>query len=100
MALQRRVGLGLLIFYGVGVMVGAGIYVLVGKVAGAAGPLTPVAFVIAGLAAALSALAFAELSARIPESAGEAAFVRPARCMWQSCWPASPTPLSGTWRAR
>ncbi len=78
MALQRRVGLGLLIFYGVGVMVGAGIYVLVGKVAGAAGPLTPVAFVIAGLAAALSALAFAELSARIPESAGEAAFVRSA----------------------
>lgn len=78
MALHRRVGLGLLVLYGVGVMVGAGIYVLVGKVAGVAGALTPLSFVVAGVAAALSALSFAELSARIPESAGEAAYVRTA----------------------
>lgn len=78
MALRRRVGLSLLILYGVGVMVGAGIYVLVGKVAGVAGVLTPLSFVVAGVAAALSALSFAELSARIPESAGEAAYVRSA----------------------
>ncbi len=78
MALKRRVGLGLMIFYGVGVMVGAGIYVLVGKVAGVAGPLTPLAFLTAGVVAGLSALSFAELSARIPESAGEAAYVRAA----------------------
>lgn len=77
-ALRRRLGIWLLVFYGVGVMVGAGIYVLVGKVAVDAGPLTPVAFLIAGAAAALSALSFAELSARIPESAGEAAYVRKA----------------------
>jgi len=76
--LKRSIGFGLLTFYGVGVMVGAGIYVLVGKVAGVAGPLTPLAFLAAGLAAALSAMAFAELSARIPESAGEAAYVRSA----------------------
>lgn len=78
MPLKRRVGLLLLIFYGVGVMVGAGIFVLVGKVAGVAGPLTPLAFLAAGAAAALSALSFAELSSRIPESAGEAAYVRAA----------------------
>ena len=78
MALHRRIGLSLLILYGVGVMVGAGIYVLVGKVAGVAGALTPLSFLIAGVAAALSALSFAELSARIPESAGEAAYVRKA----------------------
>ena len=78
MALKRRIGFGLLTFYGVGVMVGAGIYVLVGKVAGEAGALTPLAFLLAGIAAGLSALAFAELSARIPESAGEAAYVREA----------------------
>lgn len=76
--LHRRIGLWLLIFYGVGVMVGAGIYVLVGKVAGGAGALTPLAFLIAGAAAGLTALSFAELSARIPESAGEAAFTREA----------------------
>lgn len=78
MALHRRVGISLLILYGVGVMVGAGIYVLVGKVAGVAGALTPLSFLIAGIAAALSALSFAELAARIPESAGEAAYVRKA----------------------
>ncbi len=78
MALHRRVGISLLILYGVGVMVGAGIYVLVGKVAGVAGALTPLSFLVAGVAAALSALSFAELAARIPESAGEAAYVRKA----------------------
>ena len=37
--LARRIGVGLLTFYGVGVMVGAGIYVLIGTIAGIAGPL-------------------------------------------------------------
>ncbi len=76
--LKRKIGLGLLTFYGVGVMVGAGIYVLVGAVAGEAGVLAPVAFLLAGLVAAPTAISYAELSARIPESAGEAAYVRQA----------------------
>lgn len=76
--LARRIGVGLLTFYGVGVMVGAGIYVLIGTIAGIAGPLTPLAFLTAGFVAALSAFSFAELSARIPESAGEAAFAEEA----------------------
>ena len=73
--LKRRIGLGLLTAYGVGVMVGAGIYVLVGAVAAQAGIYAPVAFLIAGLVAAPSALSYAELSTRIPEAAGEAAYV-------------------------
>lgn len=76
--LKRCVGLGLLTLYGVGVMVGAGIYVLVGAVVGAAGALTPHAFLLSGLVAALSAYSFAELAARIPESAGEAAYAQEA----------------------
>lgn len=83
MALKRRIGFGLLTFYGVGVMVGAGIYVLVGKVAAVAGPLTPLAFLVAGAAAGLTALSFAELAARIPESGGEAAYTRAA---YRSAW--------------
>lgn len=59
-------------------MIGAGIYVLVGVVAGEAGAYAPFAFVLAGLVAAASAASFAELSARIPESAGEAAYMREA----------------------
>lgn len=73
--LKRRIGLGLLTTYGVGVMVGAGIYVLVGAVAGAAGVWAPLGFLLAGLIAAPSALSYAELAARIPEAAGEAAYV-------------------------
>ncbi len=76
--LDRRIGLTLLTLYGVGVMVGAGIYVLVGAIAGIAGAAAPVAFLLAGLVAGFSAYSFAELSARIPESAGEAAFVEEA----------------------
>lgn len=72
--LKRRIGPGLLTAHGVGVMVGAGIYVLVGAVAGRAGIWAPRAFLRAGLIAALAALSYAEFSARIPEAAGEAAY--------------------------
>ena len=70
--LKRRIGFWLLTLYGVGVMVGAGVYVLIGQVAGVVGAWTPAAFTLAGLAAAATAASFAELSARMPESAGEA----------------------------
>ena len=73
--LKRRIGLGLLTAYGVGVMVGAGIYVLVGAVAGEAGIWAPLSFLLAGVIAAPTALSYSELSTRIPEAAGEAAFV-------------------------
>jgi amino acid transporter len=74
--LRRRIGFGLLTAYGVGVMVGAGIYVLVGAVAAEAGIWAPISFLIAGVIAAPTALSYAEFSARVPEAAGEAAFVR------------------------
>lgn len=73
--LRRTVPLWLLTAYGVGVMVGAGIYVLVGAVAGSAGLYAPLAFLLAGLVALPSALSYAELASRMPEAAGEAAFV-------------------------
>jgi len=74
--LHRRIGLGLLTAYGVGVMVGAGIYVLVGAVAAEVGQQAWLAFVLAGLIAAPTALSFAELAARIPEAGGAAAYIR------------------------
>ncbi|MGR3803663.1 APC family permease [Marinibacterium profundimaris] len=74
-SLKRRIGPGLLIAYGVGVMVGAGIYVLTGAVAGVAGVWAPVSFLLAAMVAAPTALAYAEFSTRFPEAAGEAAFV-------------------------
>jgi len=76
--LKRRVGFGLLTLYGVGVMVGAGIYVLVGAVAGQAGVWAPLSFMLAAVIAAPTAFSYAELSGRIPEAAGEAAYIRAA----------------------
>ncbi len=73
--LRRTLSLPMMTLYGVGTTIGAGIYVLVGKVAGAAGLLAPASFVLAALLAGFSALSFAELSARFPRSAGEAVYV-------------------------
>ncbi len=74
--LERVLGLPMLVLYGLGTTVGAGIFALVGKVAGRAGLYAPVSFFAAALIAALTALCLAELSARFPKSAGEAVYVR------------------------
>nr|WP_255775405.1 amino acid permease [Microbulbifer sediminum] len=72
-------------FYGIGTIIGAGIYVLVGKVGGAAGMALPYAFLLAGIIAGFTALSYAELASRFPVSAGSAAYIRAA---WQRRWPA------------
>lgn len=73
--LKRQLGLGLLTAYGVGIMVGAGIYVLVGVAAGEAGVWAPLSFLLAAIVAVPTALSFSELSARIPEAAGDSSYV-------------------------
>jgi len=73
--LKRSLGLGLLTLYGLGTTIGAGIYVLVGTVAGAAGALAPWSFAVAALLAGLAAACFAQLARRHPKSAGEAHYV-------------------------
>lgn len=76
--LRRVLGTPLLVFYGLGVIIGAGIYVLVGTVIAASGAAAPLAFLLAGLLAGLTGLAYAELAARFPEAAGAAAYVKEA----------------------
>lgn len=73
--LKRSVSLPFLIFYGVGTIVGGGFYALLGEVVGLSGMATPIAFLLTGLLAMVSAFSFAELSARFPVSAGEAQYV-------------------------
>ncbi len=73
--LRRNVGFPLLLLYGLGTTVGAGVYALVGEVAGLAGAYAPAAFVVSALLATATALAFAELSSRHPRAAGEAEYV-------------------------
>lgn len=63
------------LLYGVGVTVGAGIYVLVGAVAGRSGMHAPLAFVLSALVLAPTVAVFAELGTRMPVSASEPAYV-------------------------
>lgn len=76
--LKRSVGLAGLIFYGVGTMVGGGIYALLGKVAAESLILTPWAMLLAGGMALFSALSFAELATRFPQSSGPAYYISQA----------------------
>ncbi|KAK7336301.1 hypothetical protein VNO77_16837 [Canavalia gladiata] len=70
--LAKELSVPHLIAIGVGSTIGAGVYVLVGTVAReVAGPALTISFLIAGLAAALSAFCYAELASRCP-SAGSA----------------------------
>ncbi len=81
--LNRSLGLGALIAYGVGDILGAGIYALVGEIAGAAGAWGWLSFLIALAGAAFTALSYAELAGRFPRAAGEAHYTRQAfRVRW------------------
>ncbi len=72
--LKRVLTLPELVAYGVGTTVGAGIYVLIGKVAGLAGGYGIHAFLLSVIAVAMPA-AYAEFVGRLPYAAGEARYV-------------------------
>jgi amino acid transporter len=63
------------VLYGLGITIGAGIYVLVGLAAGRAGMHAPIAFVLAAVVMTFTAATFAELGTRMPVAASEAAYV-------------------------
>lgn len=74
--LSRELGIALLLFYGLGNILGAGIYVLVGKVAGVSGYFSVLSFVIACVISLFTALSYMELASRYPVSAGEAVYIQ------------------------
>ncbi len=73
--LRRTLTLPYIVLYGLGVTVGAGIYVLIGEVIARSGEYAPVSFLVAGLVMLLPAAVFAELTGRLPFAAAEAHFV-------------------------
>lgn len=84
-SLKRVFGLTTLVIYGVGDILGAGIYAVVGKIAGLSGTLVWASFLTAMLVAALTALSYAELGSRLPKSGGVAYFIHEAfRTNWLS----------------
>jgi amino acid transporter len=70
--LRRSIGPMQMALYGLGSMLGAGIYGLIGKAAGQVGNAVWLAFVVALVAALLTALSYASLSSRYPRAAGAA----------------------------
>jgi len=76
--LKRSLGLPLVALYGLGNILGAGIYVLVGKVAGFAGTSTTLAFIIAMITAAFTAFSYMELAGRYPVSASVSVYLHKA----------------------
>ena len=77
-ALRRVLTFWPLFFYGLGVIVGAGIYVALGEVISRAHGAAPLSFLLAGICAALTGVCYAELAGRYPEAAGAAAYVKKA----------------------
>lgn len=83
--LKRSLNLPLLIMYGLGTILGAGIYVLIGKVAGIAGTYAPASFLVAAIIAGFTGFSYANLSKRFPRAAGEVVYVHNAlRRRWLS----------------
>lgn len=76
--LSRRIGFFQAVMYGTGLILGAGIYVLIGDVAAIGGNAMWISFLIAAVVAAFTGLSYAELSSMFPKSAAEYMFVKNA----------------------
>ena len=76
--LKRHMGLFGTTMYGIGLILGAGIYVLIGQATGIAGNVVWISFVFGAVAAVFSGLSYAELSSMFPKSAAEFLFVKNA----------------------
>jgi len=76
--LKRRISLFGVTVYGVGNVLGAGIYALIGEVIGITGNLSWLAFILASVTGALTGLSYAELSSMFPKSAAEFVYTEKA----------------------
>ncbi len=72
--LKRELGLLQATFAGVGIILGAGIYALIGEAAGIAGNSLWLSFFISALVATFTGLSYAELSSMYPKDSGEAEY--------------------------
>jgi APA family basic amino acid/polyamine antiporter len=80
--LERALGLPTLTFYGVGIILGAGIYSVIGVAAGPAQNALWLSFLISAVVAFLTALSYAELATAYPQASAEFAYVRRAFPQW------------------
>jgi APA family basic amino acid/polyamine antiporter len=74
-SLKRELGLFEVTLSGVGIILGAGIYVLIGQAAGLAGNALWLAFGLSAIMALLTGLSYAELSSMFPKAGAEYDYV-------------------------
>ena len=73
--LKRSLGLLEVTFSGMGVILGAGIYALIGEAAGLAGNAVWLSFVLAALVAVFTGLSYAELASLFPRASAEYEYI-------------------------
>jgi basic amino acid/polyamine antiporter, APA family len=66
--LERTLGVFLLTMFGVGETVGAGIFIVLSQSVPQAGPAVVISFILAGIAAGLAAVCYAEMASAVPVS--------------------------------
>lgn len=76
--LKKELGLFEAVVYGVGLILGAGIYAILGEAAGLTGSSVVFSFLIAAAVASLTGLSYAELSSIFPKEEGDYIYVREA----------------------
>lgn len=74
--LKRALGLWALVAFGVGDILGAGVYALVGQIAGKVGTAAWLSYVVAAILAGLTGFTYAELTSRFPKAGGAAHFTQ------------------------
>jgi len=87
--LERSLGLWEVTLMSVGVILGAGVYVLIGKAAGLSGNALWLSFVLAAAVASLTGLSYAELASRFPKAGAEYVYVHHSfgeTLAWMSGW--------------
>ena len=80
--LKRALSTPTLTFFGVGMILGAGVYAVIGTAAGEAGGALWISFAIASVVALLTGLSYAELSAMHPRAGAEFVFLSEAAPRW------------------
>jgi len=76
--LKREIGLFEMTMYGVGIILGAGIYALIGEAASVAGNALWMSFLVGAFIACLTGLTYAELSSIFPKVAAEYHYTKKA----------------------
>jgi APA family basic amino acid/polyamine antiporter len=76
--LKRDIDFLTAVFYGVGIILGAGVYALIGEAAGLAGNALWISFIMGALVASFTGLSYMELISMFPRAAAEYVYVKNA----------------------